>query len=241
MPGDVQQVLLAGSFGSYLSPGNAVRIGLVPKLPVLRIVSAGNVAGEGAKMTLLSANERAGADDPAEGGALCRALGPCRLQRPLRRRARLPRLTPGRPPSPPPAPSPSSGARVPAHETEPGPFAPLGEQLVPDPSSGAPLRSPVPAHDDHAPLGDDATALGGGEGARVAVIACGALAQGVADVARRRGWALDVHPLPPLLHNQPQLIAGEVELLAGELAGPLRPGRRRLRRLRHLRRARRGL
>jgi uncharacterized 2Fe-2S/4Fe-4S cluster protein (DUF4445 family) len=34
----------------------------VPKLPVLRIVSAGNVAGEGAKMTLLSANERAGAE-----------------------------------------------------------------------------------------------------------------------------------------------------------------------------------
>jgi uncharacterized 2Fe-2S/4Fe-4S cluster protein (DUF4445 family) len=61
-PGDVQQVLLAGSFGSYLSPGNAVRIGLVPHIPVLRIVSAGNVAGEGAKMTLLSANERAGAD-----------------------------------------------------------------------------------------------------------------------------------------------------------------------------------
>jgi uncharacterized 2Fe-2S/4Fe-4S cluster protein (DUF4445 family) len=58
---DVQQVLLAGSFGSYLSAGNAVRIGLVPKLPVLRIVSAGNVAGEGAKMTLLSVPERAGA------------------------------------------------------------------------------------------------------------------------------------------------------------------------------------
>ncbi len=50
----MQQVLLAGSFGSYLSPGDAVRIGLVPKLPVLRIVSAGNVAGEGAKMALLS-------------------------------------------------------------------------------------------------------------------------------------------------------------------------------------------
>jgi Protein of unknown function (DUF1638) len=51
------------------------------------------------------------------------------------------------------------------------------------------------------------------------VIACGALAQGVADVAARRGWALDVHPLPPLLHNQPQLIAGQVEALATELAG----------------------
>jgi uncharacterized 2Fe-2S/4Fe-4S cluster protein (DUF4445 family) len=59
--GDVQQVLLAGSFGSYLSPAAAVRIGLVPKIPVLRIVSAGNVAGEGAKMSLLSIRERAGA------------------------------------------------------------------------------------------------------------------------------------------------------------------------------------
>ena len=58
---DVQQVLLAGSFGSYLSPASAIGIGLVPKMPVVRIVSAGNVAGEGAKMVLMSANERAGA------------------------------------------------------------------------------------------------------------------------------------------------------------------------------------
>ena len=58
---DVKQVLLAGSFGTYLSPASAVRIGLVPRLPVLRIVSAGNVAGEGAKMVLLSKPERAGA------------------------------------------------------------------------------------------------------------------------------------------------------------------------------------
>ena len=55
---DIQQVLLAGSFGSYLSPASAVRIGLVPKLPLPRIVAAGNVAGEGAKMVLLSAQER---------------------------------------------------------------------------------------------------------------------------------------------------------------------------------------
>jgi uncharacterized 2Fe-2S/4Fe-4S cluster protein (DUF4445 family) len=60
-PGDIQQVLLAGSFGSYLSPSNAIRLGLVPRLPVLRVVSAGNVAGEGAKMALLSMRERAGA------------------------------------------------------------------------------------------------------------------------------------------------------------------------------------
>ena len=61
-PGEIQQVLLAGSFGSYLSPASAIKIGLVPKLSVLRIVSAGNVAGEGAKMTLLSAQERHGAN-----------------------------------------------------------------------------------------------------------------------------------------------------------------------------------
>ena len=58
---DVQQVLLAGSFGSYLSPASAIGIGLVPQLPVMRIVSAGNVAGEGAKLVLLSHAERHGA------------------------------------------------------------------------------------------------------------------------------------------------------------------------------------
>jgi len=55
---DIQQVLLAGSFGSYLSAKSAIRIGLVPKLPIPRIVSAGNVAGEGAKMAVLSIQER---------------------------------------------------------------------------------------------------------------------------------------------------------------------------------------
>jgi uncharacterized 2Fe-2S/4Fe-4S cluster protein (DUF4445 family) len=55
---EIQQVLLAGSFGSYLSPASAVRIGLVPALPLTKIVSAGNVAGEGAKMVLLSMQER---------------------------------------------------------------------------------------------------------------------------------------------------------------------------------------
>ncbi len=57
-PDEIQQVLLAGSFGSFLHPASAVRIGLVPKLALPRIVSAGNVAGEGAKMALLSMQER---------------------------------------------------------------------------------------------------------------------------------------------------------------------------------------
>jgi uncharacterized 2Fe-2S/4Fe-4S cluster protein (DUF4445 family) len=57
--GDISQVLLAGSFGAYLTPLSAVRIGLVPDLALPRIVSAGNVAGEGAKIAALSLRERA--------------------------------------------------------------------------------------------------------------------------------------------------------------------------------------
>jgi uncharacterized 2Fe-2S/4Fe-4S cluster protein (DUF4445 family) len=56
---DVSQVLLAGSFGAYLSPASAIRIGLVPRMALPRIVSAGNVAGEGAKIAALSHRERA--------------------------------------------------------------------------------------------------------------------------------------------------------------------------------------
>lgn len=53
---------------------------------------------------------------------------------------------------------------------------------------------------------------------RTAVIACGAIAQPVATIVARRGWPVDVHPLPPLLHNQPDRIAGEVRDLAERLA-----------------------
>jgi hypothetical protein len=46
---------------------------------------------------------------------------------------------------------------------------------------------------------------------RVGVIACGALALGVTRIARRRGWDVEVHPLPALLHNRPERIAPAVE------------------------------
>ena len=58
-PDDIAQVLLAGSFGQYLSAASAIRIGLVPRMALPRIVSAGNVAGEGAKIAALSLRERA--------------------------------------------------------------------------------------------------------------------------------------------------------------------------------------
>ncbi|WP_299440903.1 DUF1638 domain-containing protein [uncultured Phycicoccus sp.] len=50
-------------------------------------------------------------------------------------------------------------------------------------------------------------------------MACGALAQPAAEAAARHGWPLDVHPLPPLLHNRPERIAGEVEALVQSLRG----------------------
>jgi len=55
---DLDEVLLGGSFGSYLNPESAKIIGLVPAVDVDRILSVGNTAGEGAKMALLSFRER---------------------------------------------------------------------------------------------------------------------------------------------------------------------------------------
>lgn len=49
---------------------------------------------------------------------------------------------------------------------------------------------------------------------RPAVVACGALALDVRCIARRRGWDVDVVPVPALLHNRPDKIPGAV----GELS-----------------------
>jgi hypothetical protein len=52
----------------------------------------------------------------------------------------------------------------------------------------------------------------------VGVIACGALAADVRRIARRRGWDVDVHPVPALLHNRPERIAPAVAAEAARLA-----------------------
>jgi hypothetical protein len=49
------------------------------------------------------------------------------------------------------------------------------------------------------------------------VVACGAIARHVTDIACRRGWPVDVHPLPPLLHNRPERIAAAVEAAVEDL------------------------
>lgn len=57
---------------------------------------------------------------------------------------------------------------------------------------------------------------------RVAVIACGALALDVRAIARRRGWLVDLYPVPAPLHNRPEQIpdavAAEFARLDGEYA-----------------------
>jgi hypothetical protein len=53
----------------------------------------------------------------------------------------------------------------------------------------------------------------------VAVVACGAIAGHVGEIAARRGWPVDVHPLPPLLHNRPERIAAAVEEAVTGLRG----------------------
>lgn len=51
------------------------------------------------------------------------------------------------------------------------------------------------------------------------MVACGALASHVSEIAARRGWPVHVHPLPPLLHNRPARIAAAVESALDTLTG----------------------
>jgi len=55
---DLDEVMLAGSFGSYINPRSAQVIGLVPAVTVDKIKAVGNTASEGAKMALMSFRER---------------------------------------------------------------------------------------------------------------------------------------------------------------------------------------
>ena len=51
---EIRKVLLAGAFGSYLTPENACRIGLLPEELLDQIEAVGNGAGSGAKMLACS-------------------------------------------------------------------------------------------------------------------------------------------------------------------------------------------
>lgn len=63
---DVDRVLLAGAFGSFLNPDSACAIGLLPPSLQGKISSVGNAAGAGARMLALSENAVALADGIAK-------------------------------------------------------------------------------------------------------------------------------------------------------------------------------
>ncbi|NNN12625.1 MAG: DUF1638 domain-containing protein [Acidimicrobiaceae bacterium] len=49
------------------------------------------------------------------------------------------------------------------------------------------------------------------------IIACGAIASSVREIAKRRGWSVEIHALSALLHDRPEKIANEVEGIASRL------------------------
>ena len=50
----VDRVVLAGAFGAHISPLHATVLGMIPDAPLDCVTSAGNAAGTGARMALLS-------------------------------------------------------------------------------------------------------------------------------------------------------------------------------------------
>ena len=64
---EIEELMLCGGFGNYINTESAVRIRLLPELPLERITYYGNAAALGAQMALLSETERARAEDLARG------------------------------------------------------------------------------------------------------------------------------------------------------------------------------
>ena len=58
---DIKQVIIAGAFGTYIDVTSAVTVGMLPSLPLGRFRQAGNAAGMGAKLALVSLKQRAAA------------------------------------------------------------------------------------------------------------------------------------------------------------------------------------
>lgn len=54
----IEQYLVAGAFGSYIDPKHAMRIGLLPTMPLEKIKFVGNAAASGAKLVLLNRHMR---------------------------------------------------------------------------------------------------------------------------------------------------------------------------------------
>ena len=65
-PHEINEVVIAGAFGTNIDAHNAVKIGLLPRIPINRIRAVGNAAGAGARMMLVSEEARLHAIDLAK-------------------------------------------------------------------------------------------------------------------------------------------------------------------------------
>ena len=63
---DIAELYVAGGFGNYVNMESAVRIALLPPLPLDKFTYVGNAAHIGAELALLSETERLRADDIAD-------------------------------------------------------------------------------------------------------------------------------------------------------------------------------
>lgn len=61
-PDDLSKVYVAGAFGNYVDPRSAMMVGMIPELPLEKIVQIGNGSGHGAVMSLLSKKARGEAE-----------------------------------------------------------------------------------------------------------------------------------------------------------------------------------
>jgi len=55
---DIEQVIIAGAFGTFIDIGSAITIGMLPSLPLDRFSQVGNAAGTGARLALISTTQR---------------------------------------------------------------------------------------------------------------------------------------------------------------------------------------
>jgi len=58
----LDRVILAGAFGSYLDPERAMTLGMFPDCDLQKVVAVGNAAGDGARLALLNREKRKEAD-----------------------------------------------------------------------------------------------------------------------------------------------------------------------------------
>ena len=63
---EIEEIVIAGAFGSYMHPQHAIGIGMLPKVPLDRIQTIGNAAGTGARMMLVSTLFRTQAEELAD-------------------------------------------------------------------------------------------------------------------------------------------------------------------------------